>query len=322
MSSRSPSPDVKPAGDQPDVDATPPPQSPLAQVIEKQPSKETPMELAPYSSQTQAASDETTAVTQNARSQSSPWKVWNFKRRWYTFIRGLGLGLYWIFRVLLFLLCGIGIVSLACIFLGISYAFAAANGAIWMLAGNGILRAAHLPGYTTNSVAASVGAVGAIFAVMIVAVAISCLPCSNSEDQPWYIRIAGTVLSGTLAGVLGFKILEKHIDMKGLDLVHATRAGALGGAIIGPGAIILIPLVVGFILAPLFIVLMAGGEWFYAKSTENWEPNSHSYSYCLCYGHCGDPEIEEEVERIRNIERRHNSTFDNPYDNQMAMTRF
>jgi hypothetical protein len=188
------------------------------------------------------------------------------------------------------------------------------------LAGNGILRAAHLPGYTTNAVAASVGAVGAIVAIMIVSIAFSCV--SNSEEQPWYISMAATVLSSTLTGVLGFKILQKHIDMKGLDLIHATRAGALGGAILGPGAIIVIPLVLGVILMPLYLVLMAGGQWIYSKSTENWGPNSHSYSYCLCYGHCGDPEIEAEVERIRDIERRHKSMFDNPYDNQMTMSRF
>lgn len=156
---------------------------------------------------------------------------------------------------------------------------------------------------------------------MVVGVALSCVS-NDSNEQPWYITVPGTVLSGTLAGVLGFKILEKHIDMKGLDLVHATRAGALGGTIMGPGAIILTPVIVGVILAPLFLVLMAGGEWIYSKSTENWGPNSHSYAYCLCYGHCGDPEIEEEVERIRAIERRHRSMFDDPYDNHFAMSRF
>ncbi|RXW16761.1 hypothetical protein EST38_g9091 [Candolleomyces aberdarensis] len=303
---------------QPDVDATSP-QSSLIQAIEKhwQPSKQPLMELTPYSPRPLAVSDQSITITQNARSQSSPRKVWNFKRGWYSFVRGLDLVFSSILGVFVCILCGIGIVTLACIFLSFTFAFAAANGAIWMLVGNGILRVAHLPGYTTDSVAASVGAVGAIFAAMIIAATFSCLPGSNDEEPPWYIRIAATVLSGTLAGVVGFKILEKRIDMKGLDLLHATRAGALGGTIMGPGAMILMPVVVAIILSPLLLVLMAGGEWFYAKSTESWGPNSHSYCYCFCYGSCGDPEIEEEVQRIRDIEHRHKfatSAFDNPYD--------
>ncbi|KAJ2933326.1 hypothetical protein H1R20_g3759, partial [Candolleomyces eurysporus] len=300
---------------QPDVDATSP-QSSLIQAIEKhwQPSKQPLMELTPYSPRPQAVSDESLTVTQNIRSQSSPRKFWNFKRswsfkeRWYAFVRGLGLALYWILRVFWYILCGIGIVAL-----------------VWLV-GNGILRAAHLPGYTSNAVAASVGAVGAIFAGMIVGTVLSCLPCSDSEDPPWYIKVVATVLTATLAGVLGFKILDKHIDMKGLDLLHATRAGALGGTIMGPGAIIVLPLVIGLILSPLLIVVMAGGEWIYAKSTENWGPNSHSYCYCVCYGSRGDPEIEAEVERIQNMERRHryerSTMFDNSYHDHFAITRY
>lgn len=75
----------------------------LSQVVEKQPAKEAPMELTPYSPHPQGES---------TRSQSSPRKnVW--KIRWFKFIRGLGLILYWIARIFVFILCGIGILALA-----------------------------------------------------------------------------------------------------------------------------------------------------------------------------------------------------------------
>ena len=54
----------------------------------------------------------------------------------------------------------------------------------------------------------------------------------NSEgeaDHAWWIRPAAPVLAGVLTGAIGLRIMEKHMDVEGFKIIHAVRAGAVGG---------------------------------------------------------------------------------------------
>jgi hypothetical protein len=183
------------------------------------------------------------------------------------------------------------------------------------LIGNGILRAAHLSHYTTNRVAAIIGAVGSLVAVLVIGIPLNCVT-GNQQDEngrlPSWITYITTLLVGTLSGTLGAAILKhNHFDLQGTDVLHATRAGALGGAILGPGTILLFPLMF-IILSPLWIAMMFGVEWIYTKSSERWTENSHCYSTCYCVGTCGDdPEINAEMDHINAIQRRHRDFSNN-----------
>jgi hypothetical protein len=165
-------------------------------------------------------------------------------------------------------------------------------------------------GYTpVTSKAAAIGAVGGILAGMIVGAVGGFLPKKSVNGQqpqhPWYIQMASTVLGGTLSGAIGASILlRQNVDLAGLDVLHATRAGAVGGAIFGPGAIILLPLiilVIGILLAPLWLAMTLGFQFAYSKSRESWTENSYRYSGCHCWGTCGegDPEIQSEILRLQ-----------------------
>jgi len=177
------------------------------------------------------------------------------------------------------------------------------------LIGNGILRAAHLSHYTTNRVAAIVGAAGNLVATPVIAFAINCVIGDQRDENgrpPSWISYITTLLLGTLSGTLGGAILKhNHFDLEGTDVLHATRAGALGGAIWGPGAIVIIPLLIlasGIILSPLWIAVKFGVEWIYIKSSESWTDDSYSYSLCYCVGTSGDDsEINAEIDDI-NVE--------------------
>ncbi|KAF8159298.1 hypothetical protein B0H34DRAFT_806959 [Crassisporium funariophilum] len=192
----------------------------------------------------------------------------------------------------------------------IPFAIAAANGAIMMLIGNGILHAARLPHYTDNASAAYIGAVGILIASLIVALVMQCVPsCTvynqrTGEQEPaWYVTMTTTLVASTLAGTIGCAILlHNKVDIGGIDVLHATRAGALGGAILGPGSIITTPLIgaaVMIILSPLWLAVQMGVQWVSVRSNETWSDRYHSYSYCYCYGSRGDdPEINAELTRI------------------------
>ncbi|KAH6902561.1 hypothetical protein BKA70DRAFT_639415 [Coprinopsis sp. MPI-PUGE-AT-0042] len=219
----------------------------------------------------------------------------------------LGLG-----RVFVILAMGIGILALFALFAAIGFGVAAANGALLVVVGNAVMYKAggEASGYTSeHSKAAAIGAVGGILATMIVGVVTSFIPRKSVNGQqpqhPWYIQVASTVLGGTLSGAIGSAILiRNNVDLAGLDILHATRAGAVGGAIFGPGAIILLPLiiiVIGIILAPLWLAMSLGLEFVYSKSRESWTENSYRYSGCHCWGTCGDgdPEIQSEILRLQ-----------------------
>jgi len=188
------------------------------------------------------------------------------------------------------------------------------------LIGNGILRAAHLSHYTTNRVAAIIGAVGSLVAAPVIGIPLNCIMGDqrdeNGRPRSSWTTILTTVLVGTLTGTLGAAVLKhNHFDLQGTDVLHATRAGALGGAILGPGAIFILPLVflaIGIVLSPVWIALIFGVEWIYTKSRESWTDNSHSYSICYCVGTCGDdPEINAEMDHINAIKRRHEDFSNN-----------
>jgi hypothetical protein len=130
--------------------------------------------------------------------------------------------------------------------------------------------------------------------------------------RPAWHQFLITVVFGTLSGAIGAAVLHHNeVDLKGTDILHATRAGVLGGAIMGPGAIIYIPilmLVLVTILSPLFILTAMGVEWFRGSIEQTMTANSYSYRICYCVGTRGrDPEINEQVNRMNNIIRNHES---------------
>lgn len=97
--------------------------------------------------------------------------------------------------------------------------------------GNAILRAVHLERYTNNGAAAQIGAVcGAIFGSFI-----------SLLDLNIIIRTLATVILGALGGTSGAAVLLRAgKDLGGIDVLHATRAGALGSTICIPATLLLI----------------------------------------------------------------------------------
>ncbi|KAF8809237.1 hypothetical protein BYT27DRAFT_7210234 [Phlegmacium glaucopus] len=173
--------------------------------------------------------------------------------------------------------------------LGFSFALTASTGAIALLTGNGILRAAHLAHYTSNASAAYIGGT---------------YNEEGKETVPWYIQLCMHLLLSTLSGTIGCAVLlHRHVDLGGIDVLHATRAGALGGAILGPGSIFVAPWVISavmfLIFSPAWLAISMGAQWAVIRSNETWTDRSHSYSYCYCYGTRGDdPEINAELENL------------------------
>jgi len=173
-------------------------------------------------------------------------------------------------RVALFILMGIGMAVMIGLGLALSFGIAAANGAIMLLIGNVVLKATNHAGYTDNGSAAAVGAVGAVFASMIVGTVSGIFPKSGGGDgeepkHPFYVQVISAVLVGTLSGAIGCSILRRagHA-LGGLNVLHATRAGAVGGAILAPAAILIVPVVLfvmGLILAPLWLGVMSAARW-------------------------------------------------------------
>jgi hypothetical protein len=163
--------------------------------------------------------------------------------------------------------------------------------------------------------------VGSLVATPTIGIPLSCVT-GNQQDEygrlpPWVTYIT-TLLVGTLSGTLGAAILKhNHFDLEGTDVLHATRAGALGGAILGPGTILLIPLMF-IILSPLWIATMFGVEWIYTKSSESWTDHWHCYSTCYCIGTRGDdPEINAEIDHINAIQRHHRDFLNNNHRNTL-----
>ncbi|PPQ81441.1 hypothetical protein CVT25_013376 [Psilocybe cyanescens] len=211
------------------------------------------------------------------------------------------------------------------ILFGLPLAFGAAYGAAGMLIGNGILQAAHLVHYTTNASAAAIGAAGVTIASLLVrALPLCgrgqvCKVCiwTQTDDEghpallPWYVTESDTVVVHTLSDAIGTSILRRHRVYVGtIDVLHATYAGELGGAILGPGAILIAPHLVfaalGIKLLSLWLAMMMGLRWVSVRLRDIWDGISYKSSYCATYGDpCGDDhEINEELAQIPDILRR------------------
>ncbi|RXW16765.1 hypothetical protein EST38_g9087 [Candolleomyces aberdarensis] len=148
------------------------------------------------------------------------------------------------------------------------------------LIGNAVLRRAGHSGYVDDKTAAAVGATGGTLATLCFGIfsSIFSKPRFNAlsfEEPPLPIQFVSSVVVGTLSGTFGSLILLRgHVDLHGLDVLHATRAGAVGGAIMTLAALVAIPIVFatfGCILPMMLITLMASIEWLQAKYDDDWD---------------------------------------------------
>jgi hypothetical protein len=69
------------------------------------------------------------------------------------------------------------------------------------------------------------------------------------------LLIFGTVALGAGSGAIGAAIFTKATHHKALGILLATRAGAVGAAVLGPGAIVLVLLLVGCCGGTLLLLL-------------------------------------------------------------------
>ncbi|KAF8803174.1 hypothetical protein BYT27DRAFT_7196058 [Phlegmacium glaucopus] len=115
-----------------------------------------------------------------------------------------------------------------------------------------------------------------------------------------------TLLLCTLSGTIGCAVLlHNHVDLGGIDVLHATRAGILGGVILGPGWSIGFPLAlslaVHLILLPLRIATLFGAKWLWVRSSESWtERGGYSYAVCVCAGGIQEDEIKESFVKVKS----------------------
>ncbi|PPQ75705.1 hypothetical protein CVT24_002596 [Panaeolus cyanescens] len=88
-----------------------------------------------------------------------------------------------------------------------------------------------------------VGAIGGILANLIVP---ACIEFTNTPESPVTLpaiiySLTLATLAGTLTGVIGCAILlSQHVDLGGLDTLHAARAGAVGGLVLESPVILLV----------------------------------------------------------------------------------
>ena len=137
--------------------------------------------------------------------------------------------------------------------LGFAVGSVAFNGFLFLITGHAILRLTDLAIYDAFSLQSSmqVGAAGG--AIMFPALAVfqsileSCFGPGEPEEgeDPGLVHsVVHNMLSlgmstavGAAAGGVGSKVLLAH-GVSVLDPLHAARAGALGGAVLGPGVIV------------------------------------------------------------------------------------
>jgi hypothetical protein len=151
--------------------------------------------------------------------------------------------------------------------------------------------------YTTNTVAAAIGAVGGVVSAFIFGIVSACLPKDENGQLRWPFSLVRSVAVATLSGPIGFAILQKyHIDCHGINVLHAMGAGALGGIILGPG----LSLALAVLFSPLIIAVKLGFKWVYIRSNESWSDTGvHRFWYFYSYGggeH--DADIREEVAQL------------------------
>ena len=121
------------------------------------------------------------------------------------------------------------------------------------LTGNAILRA-HWEHYTNNKSAAAIGATGSVFAGLIIVLLTAPFVASGQSVRlPWPLAVIYVIIFSLLTGTIGSKILtDCRVDLGGIDILRATRAGAVGGAIFGLEAGYVLPL----IISPLYTLIM------------------------------------------------------------------
>jgi hypothetical protein len=139
------------------------------------------------------------------------------------------------------------------------------SGCSFRLTGNAILRG-HSDHYTDNRSAAIIGATGAFFASLVVgALAAPFLASSDPPKMPWVVAMLITVIFSTLTGTIGSKILlHHHVDLGVIDSIHATRAGAVGGAIFSLQAHFFLSIVLSSLFqlfSPLIAMIKGWVDW-------------------------------------------------------------
>jgi hypothetical protein len=137
--------------------------------------------------------------------------------------------------------------------LGFGIAVIALNAFLFLITGHAILRLTNLAVYSEFSIRSSieVGAVGGAIIFPAFAVfnifAENCLGIKTPEEgdkEELIPSVARNILTlgmgtafGAASGGIGSKVLLSH-GLSVMDPVHAARAGALGGAVLGPGILV------------------------------------------------------------------------------------
>ncbi|KAF5313381.1 hypothetical protein D9611_008620 [Ephemerocybe angulata] len=183
----------------------------------------------------------------------------------------------WRTFLILSAIVGITLFMLSC--MAIILAFCSGFGAILVYTGNAVLRETGHPGYTDDQTAASVGATGGIMATACFGLFTSLLSEPRTtgaviQSPPVLIQLSSSVVIGTLSGTIGSAVLlHKHVDLGGFDILHATRAGALGGAILTLATLVFVPVMVATficIFPTMFIAFATCVQWLQDRYDEDW----------------------------------------------------
>jgi hypothetical protein len=114
--------------------------------------------------------------------------------------------------------------------------------------------------------------VGGILSSLCTSIVFSIFPTDNEGNQNFVVSMFRTVFFGALSGTIGASLLLSYkVDLGGIDVLHATRAGALGGTIIIPGSILLIPVlwvVMMAVYTPLWLSIQSGAGWTYVRAQQ------------------------------------------------------
>ncbi|KAF8199463.1 hypothetical protein BJ912DRAFT_949118 [Pholiota molesta] len=122
--------------------------------------------------------------------------------------------------------------------------------------GNAILRGVLHAHYTTNTVAAAIGAVGGVVSAFIFGIVFACLPKDENGQLRWPFSLVWSVAVATLSGPIGLDPAKYHINCHDIDVLHAM----------GPG----LSLVLAVLFSPLIIAVKLGFKWVYIRSNESW----------------------------------------------------
>ena len=77
-------------------------------------------------------------------------------------------------------------------------------------------------------------------------------------------------------------LLNRRVDLGGIDISNASFAGLIGGflfiigGILGCVCVLLLSGVFNFIISSIRTAIIRGVQWVHVKLTENWKAKSHS----------------------------------------------